>query len=144
MESGEEDLLAAPIQFKRMLSWQLSAPIAVPIAKKKQKKKKSKAIDKPPSSPGDDLSLSSDCSDEELVDCRTVDNYYNDKSADCAANYVNSNDENDPEEICYSAQESALTCEDNSGPVTHRASGGEDTTEKIADICNYYTPCIEF
>ena len=133
MES-EEKLLAAPIQFKRMLSWQLSTPTAAPIAvKKKRKKKKSRDVDNVlSSSPGDDLSLGDDRSDEEeVVDCPTVEDC-DDKTAEYAYVYVNSDGE---EEVYYSAPESPLTSDDESSPVAeHTTAGG---AFRISIYCSF-------
>ena len=65
MEDGDKGagLLAAPVEFKRMLSWQLSTPSSAPVAKRRRRRKKSQepqllsASHDPTQSP-----------DEELVD----------------------------------------------------------------------------
>ena len=102
-------LAAPPVEFKRMLSWQLSSPTVAPSNAKKRKRKKSKEVRKPTlfgdeefGSLGDDETYVS--SDEEQVDC-SVD----ERADEYAYIYVNSEGE---EEVYYSAHESPLTSED--------------------------------
>ena len=100
---GEEGLPAAPVEFKRMLSWQLSAPTVAPVKNKKRKKKE---VTQPgvqeSESLGDEDYVCSD--DEELGFTAVIG-----ESADYAYVYVNSDGE---EEVYYSAPESPLTSED--------------------------------
>ena len=98
----EATLLAAPIEFKRMLSWQLSAPTASPITKRKRKKKK-KLLSEDPVTDSSLLRADGPLSDED----NQVDD---DKTAEYAYIYVNSDGD---EEVYYSAPESPLTSEDD-------------------------------
>ena len=100
----EATLLAAPIEFKRMLSWQLSAPrpTASPITKRKRKKKK-KLLSENPVTDSPLLGADGPLSDED----NEVDD---DKTAEYAYIYVNSDGD---EEVYYSAPESPLTSEDD-------------------------------
>ena len=107
MEGGDEGagLLAAPVEFKRMLSWQLSTPNSAPVAKRRRRRKKSQEAqmfstsNDPTQSPGDE--------DEELIDFAPDGD---EVTADYAYIFVNSNGE---EEIYYSAPESPLTSDDD-------------------------------
>ena len=109
MEGGDEGarLLAAPVEFKRMLSWQLSTPSSAPVAKRRRRRKKSQEAqmlstsNDPTQSPGDE--------DEELIDFAPDGDEI---TADYAYIFVNSDGE---EEIYYSAPESPLTSDDE-GP----------------------------
>ena len=106
MEDGDKGagLLAAPVEFKRMLSWQLSTPSSAPVAKRRRRRKKSQepqllsASHDPTQSP-----------DEELVDFAPDGDEI---TADYAYIFVNSDGE---EEVYYSAPESPLTSDDD-GP----------------------------
>ena len=102
---GEEVALTAPVDFKRMLSWQLSTPTNVPSKSRKQRRKRSKearqlAPDDPHPSQG------AGYSDEEQLD---FPGGGDGEIAEYAYVYVNSDGE---EEIYYSAPESPLTSED--------------------------------
>ena len=112
VDYSEGVLLAAPVEFKRMLSWQLSTPSSAPITKRKRRRKKSQEAQK--HSASDDLLESGDEDEgEELVDF-TPDG--DEITADYAYIYVNSDGE---EEIYYSAPESPLTSEDDTPTDTH-------------------------
>ena len=104
MESQEDELLAAPVDFRRMLSWQLSMPSGPPTAKRKQRKKTRYEAQK--SSTFDDLSLLEDES-QESVDFTLCGD---EEIAECAYIYVNSDGE---EDVYYSAPESPLISEDD-------------------------------
>ena len=102
MESGEgAGPLAAPVEFKRMLSWQLSMPSSAPATKRKRRRKKSQEVQK--------LSTSQESGDEdqELVDFA---HDGDEITAEYAYIYVNSDGE---EEIYYSAPESPLTSDED-------------------------------
>ena len=120
----EATLLAAPIEFKRMLSWQLSAPTASPITKRKRKKKKQRE------DPVTDLPLlgvDGPLSDED----NQVDD---DKTAEYAYIYVNSDGE---EEVYYSAPESPLTSEsdDESSAMDQQEQRGELNIQPVSFNC---------
>ena len=102
-------LLAAPVEFKRMLSWQLSTPSRAPTTKRKQKRKKSQEA-KRQSTSDDPLQSGDDSEDQDLVDFAPDGDEI---TADYAYIYVNSDGE---EEIYYSAPESPLTSEDDTPP----------------------------
>jgi hypothetical protein len=104
MEGGDEGagLLDVPVEFKRMLSWQLSTPSSAPVTKRRRRRKKSQEaqiLSNPTQSLGDE--------DEELVDFAPDGDEI---TADYAYIFVNSDGE---EEIYYSAPESPLTSDDN-------------------------------
>ena len=100
-DNQEERLLAAPIEFKRMLSWQLSSPTDVPSSrKKKRKRKKSQEASKLTDQGADDDG--EQCSDKETTDDVSI----ADNLDEFAYVYVNSEGE---EELYYSAPESPLT-----------------------------------
>ena len=102
MEAGEgAGPLAAPVEFKRMLSWQLSMPSSAPATKRKRRRKKSQEVQK--------LSTSQESGDEdqELVDFA---HDGDEITAEYAYIYVNSDGE---EEIYYSAPESPLTSDED-------------------------------
>ena len=112
MDDNETLLAAPPFEFKRMLSWQLSSPTVAPSNAKKRKRKKIKEVRKPTLF-GDEESASFGedepyvCSDEEQVDCSSVEG--DERADEYAFIYVNSDGE---EEVYYSAQESPLTSGD--------------------------------
>lgn len=112
MDDKETLLEAPPVEFKRMLSWQLSSPTVAPSNAKKQKRKKSKEARKPALSGNEEFgSLGDDetyvRSDEEQVDYSSAD--VDERAGEYAYIYVNSDGE---EEVYYSAPESPLTSED--------------------------------
>ena len=104
-------LLVAPVEFKRMLSWQLSTPTNVPSESRKQRKKRSKEArqltsdDPHPSLEGEGAVRS----DEEQLDFPDGDG--EGEITEYAYVYINSDGE---EEVYYSAPESPLTSEDES------------------------------
>ena len=124
----EATLLAAPIEFKRMLSWQLSASTASPIAKRKRKKKKQR---EDPVTDSPLLGADGPLSDED----NQVDD---DKTAEYAYIYVNSDGD---EEVYYSAPESPLTSEsdDESSAMDQQEQRGElnHTTSEL-QLRQYY------
>ena len=106
MEANDrEGLLVAPVEFKRMLSWQLSTPSSsVPATKRKRKRKKTQEAHKLSSS---HVPAQSGEEDQEVVDFASDDDEI---TADYAYILVNSDGE---EEIYYSAPESPLTSDDD-------------------------------
>ena len=106
MEADDrEGLLVAPVEFKRMLSWQLSTPSSsVPATKRKRKRKKTQEAHKLSSS---HVPAQSGEEDQEVVDFASDDDEI---TADYAYILVNSDGE---EEIYYSAPESPLTSDDD-------------------------------
>ena len=107
MEAGDETgLLAAPVEFKRMLSWQLSTPSSVPATKRKRKRKKSRQ-EAQKLSTSQEPTQSSD-EDQELIDFATDGDEM--ITAEYAYIYINSDGE---EEIYYSAPESPLTSDED-------------------------------
>lgn len=105
MEPANEEgrLLAAPIEFKRMLSWQLSATTDVSSSrKKKRKRKKSREAGNLDQGRDELEGEPVQESEDELTDGISTTEY--------AYVYVNSDGE---EEMYYSAPESPLTSEDD-------------------------------
>ena len=127
MEGGDEGarLLAAPVEFKRMLSWQLSTPSSAPVAKRRRRRKKSQEAQKlstsndPTQSPGDE--------DEELIDFAPDGDEI---TANYAYIFVNSDGE---EEIYYSAPGSPLTSDDE-GPGKSPAHPQPDTASVSTNV----------
>ena len=128
MEGGDEGagLLAAPVEFKRMLSWQLSTPSSAPVVKRRRRRKKSEeaqmfstSINDPTQSPEDE--------DEELIDFAPDGD---EVTADYAYIFVNSDGE---EEVYYSAPESPLASDDD-GPGNYPADPQPNTASDSTNI----------
>ena len=116
---SEEVLLAAPVEFKRMLSWQLSTPSSAPTTKRKRRRKKNQeaqmlSTSRDPTQSGDD--------DQELVDFAPDDD-------EITAKYIFVNSDGE-EETYYSALESPLTSEDDldTTPTDPQPNVTSDTT----------------
>ena len=116
---GEGVLLAAPVEFKRMLSWQLSMPSSAPTTKRKRRRKKSREAQRLNTS--HDSTQSGD-EDQELVDFVPDDDEI---TTEYAYILVNSDGE---EEIYYSAPESPLTSDDDTTPTDPQPNVTSDTT----------------
>ena len=128
MEADRGELLAAPVEFKRMLSWQLSTPSNALNTKRKRRRKKSQEAKKLSTS-GDSGDEGTD-QDEEQVDFALDDD---EKTAEYAYIYVNSDGE---EEIYYSAPESPLTSEDDTSTLTDQPN--------VPDTTNLHSLQLQF